>query len=306
MNAVVAQALEQWHLKGATYHLVAARENAVFKVTHGLQTFALRLHRKGYRTDAELWSELQWMAAMGAAGISVPAPVKSITGQVLHVLDGTQVDVLAWLTGTTLDAAPTGRADVFRQLGTKMAHLHDASDAWSKPDGFTRCRWDRDGLVGPDPLWGRFWENPSLSPEDEILFCKFRDTANVALHKLEKHIDTGLIHADLVPANVMVDGSTLHLIDFDDGGFGFRLFDIATALLKHMDAPDYPAIHDALIGGYTSARNIDLSALDLFMTLRAATYVGWNTSRMNEDGAVARNQRFINKAKTLVHAYLAD
>jgi len=95
------------------------------------------------------------------------------------------------------------------------------------------------------------------------------------------------------------------LIDFDDGGFGFRLFDIATALLKHRHAPDYLELQASLINGYTSVRTIDLTALDLFMALRAATYVGWNITRMNEDGATGRNARFITTAKRLAAAYLA-
>ena len=34
----------------------------------------------------------------------------------------------------------------------------------------------------------------------------------------------------------------LGLLDFDDGGFGFRVFDLATTLLKNLAEPDYPAL----------------------------------------------------------------
>ena len=102
----------------------------------------------------------------------------------------------------------------------------------------------------------------------------------------------------------MIDGTTMQMIDFDDGGFGYRLFDIATALLKHRDAPDFAALQTALIQGYTSVRPIDLSALDFFILLRATTYVGWNITRMNEDGAAGRNARFIETTKRLATAYL--
>ncbi|MGB0824165.1 MAG: phosphotransferase [Alphaproteobacteria bacterium] len=42
-----------------------------------------------------------------------------------------------------------------------------------------------------------------------------------------------LIHADLIPDNVMrgSDGS-LHLIDFDDCCWGFREFDLATTISR--------------------------------------------------------------------------
>lgn len=307
MNAVVEQALDLWGLHDATYSLVAARENAVFKIASGADTYVLRLHRSGYRTDAELRSELQWMNAVSKGGLKVPAPIPSTSHALLHVVDGVQVDVLTWLSGTTLDQVLSGqinRADLFEHLGKDMARLHAVCDAWPLPQGFTRRAWNRDGLLGDAPLWDRFWENPGLSADEQTLLIAMRNKTNTELASLEATLDYGLIHADLVPANVMVDGDALSLIDFDDGGFGFRLFDIATALLKHLDAPDYPELRAALIKGYTSVRPIDLTALDLFILLRAATYVGWNITRMLEDGGAIRNARFINTTKCLTIAYL--
>ncbi|WP_297768950.1 phosphotransferase [uncultured Roseovarius sp.] len=77
MTTVVEKALALWGLDGAVWHLVAARENQVFKVTTRDRTFALRLHGQDYRTNAELWSELAWMDAVAQGGIAVPAPVRS-------------------------------------------------------------------------------------------------------------------------------------------------------------------------------------------------------------------------------------
>ena len=54
------------------------------------------------------------------------------------------------------------------------------------------------------------------------------------------------------------------MIDFDDGGFGFRLFDIATALIKHRVEPDFTDLRAALIEGYHSQRTLDVGALEFF------------------------------------------
>jgi len=141
-----------------------------------------------------------------------------------------------------------------------------------------------------------------LTKADRDLFIRFRDKARATLQDIAPDLDCGLIHADLVPANVMIDDGDLRFIDFDDGGYGFRLFDVATALLKHIDAPDYGTLNTALIAGYKTTRSIDASHLDLFMALRALTYVGWNITRMTEAGGTARNARFIATAKRLVLA----
>lgn len=310
MSRIVDRALELWGLRGADYHLVAARENQVFRVNAADRPLALRLHRRGYRSDRELTSELDWMAAVAMGGINVPTPIPSTSGEMLHVVDGVQVDVLSWLTGVSVAKAlalrdAKGRASLFSDIGRQLARFHSIADAWTPPAGFSRCAWDRRGLLGETPLWGRFWDNPGLAPADRRLFLEMRAAADADLGGLEGGLDHGLIHADLVSENIMVDDGRIQMIDFDDGGYGFRLFDIATALVKYLDQPDYAALKDALTQGYLSVRRINLAPLDLFMAIRAATYVGWNIERINEDGAASRNARFVATARDLARAYLS-
>ncbi|UUV08120.1 phosphotransferase enzyme family protein [Ruegeria sp. YS9] len=309
MKQIVEQALTLWELVDSEWSLVAARENRVYRVQAGQTAYALRLHRKGLRTDAELRSELQWMAVLGKNGVRVPTPVPAADGRYLHLVDGIQVDMLNWLPGRPLGATGSAleqrdRTGVFHTIGREMARLHDISDQWTRPHDFTRWSWDRGGLLGDTPLWGRFWENPTLGKTDRALFLAFRDIADRDLRRVENQLDYGLIHADLVRENVMVDGDKLWLIDFDDAGFGFRLFDIATTLLKNLHEPDFNRLRDALLAGYRSERPICTHQLDLFMALRAATYVGWVASRLNEDGSDIRNVRFIETARGLMSQYL--
>lgn len=307
MTVVVDQALALWGLQGAHYTLAAARENAVYRVNTADQSFALRLHRKGYRTDAQLRSELQWMHASGQGGVTVPTPVAASSGAMLEVVDGTQVDVLNWLQGVPLaerfDAlhAPQ-RATTLHDLGREMARLHTVCDQWTPPAGFTRPAWNIDGLLGETPLWDRFWDNPDLSTNERALLTTFRFFAIAQMTDLTPTLDYGLIHADLVPTNVMIHNGALALIDFDDGGHGYRLFEVATALLKHSDAGDFPALRAALLGGYRAVRPLDTARLDLFFALRACTYVGWNITRMAEDRQ--RNARFIRIALHCVRKVL--
>ncbi|MEP1766308.1 MAG: phosphotransferase [Sulfitobacter sp.] len=304
MTQTVEKALDLWGMNGADWRLIAARENRVFRVDHGGKSYAYRLHRTGYRTNAELVSELEWMGAVSDGGLHVPAPIKSTSGGFLHVVDDIQVDVLTWLSGAPIGKTgeplqTENRQDLFFRLGQEMARLHSLSDAWTPPTTFTRCHWNREGLVGDAPLWGRFWENPTLTDEDRALFLRIRDYANGLLEGIETTLDFGLIHADLVRENVMADGDNLQLIDFDDAGFGFRIFDLATTMIKNMHEQDYPQLREALITGYRSQRSIDIGLLDFFILLRALTYVGWIIPRMDEDGAAMRNERFITTARIL-------
>jgi len=140
-----------------------------------------------------------------------------------------------------------------------------------------------------------------------MLFTQFREAANEALTKVHGSLDVGLIHADLVRENILLDpkdSNTLALIDFDDGVYGYRLFEIATALGKNVDEPQYPALRDALIEGYRELRLIDVSALDLMMAIRAATYVGWSLARKLEPGGSARAERTTQAARVAIKKWL--
>lgn len=309
MSDLAAKALARWDMPDASCDFVAGRENQVFKVSGGRGTFALRIRRPGLRSVAELRSELVWLDAMDRAGLSVPRPEPSASGFLLETVDGHQVDLVGWL-----DGHPLGRsrepleldnpAGIFFALGRDLARLHDASDAFVPPEGFSRVHWDVDGLLGDDPLWGRFWENPSLDAETRNLLLTFRSKAGEELKRLSSTLDYGLIHADPVRENVLLDGGRLRFIDFDDGGYGFRLFDIATALLKNRKEPDYMTLKEKLIEGYGTVRQLDMSRLGLFMALRAVTYVGWIVPRMGEDGSPVRNTRFVAEARELCSNYL--
>lgn len=289
--------------------LAARRENAVYRVTDPRGQFALRLHRPGYRSEAELRSELQWMAALAAGGMAVPRPIPLPDGGLTAEVDGKLVDVLTWLPGQMLGAggAIEGVADrpaLAHRLGRVLAQLHDLSDAWTPPPGFTRPAWDRAGLLGDDPLWGRFWEHPDLGDAERALFETARNRAASDLAAQERDLDYGLIHADAITENIMRDGEALYLIDFDDGGWGFRDFELATFLMRQLGAPDYADIRAALVEGYSIRRRVDDRTLDLFLLLRALTYPGWIIPRLAEPGGAERSARAIATALPLAERYL--
>lgn len=301
--------LGHWALTDASSTLAAHRENKVYRIEAREGTFALRHHRHGYRTDAQLVSELQWMAVLASGGLSVPRPIAARNGALLQVIEGAQYDLLTWLPGRPLGESDVpldlpDRTGTFHKLGQTLAQLHDISDAWNPPSDFVRPDWRQEGLLGEAPLWGRFWDSPALTPAQRSLFAEFRTSARKRLAK--ETFDTGLIHADLLRENVLVDGDALHLIDFDDGAWGYRLFDIVTALIKNRGEPDYPALRSALFDGYRSRRPLDNGSLALFEALRLCTYVGWIVPRTDLPDHAERTRGNIARAEATVNAYLEE
>ena len=309
MEAVEQQAARLWGFAPDQIRLAARRENVVWRAEDSSGAYALRLHRPGYRNAAELLSELEWMDALVQGGLNVPRPVPSRAGALVEEVGDTLVDLLTWLPGGPIgmqgQLEVTDRAGLCRDLGALLARLHGISDAWTPPAGFSRPAWDRAGLLGDRPLWGPFWDNPGLTAAQRATLLAARDRADAHLATIEPGLDYGLIHADALSENILIHDGALSLIDFDDGGWGFRDFELATFLMRFLPAPDYTEMRAALLDGYAARRAVDPATLDLFILLRALTYPGWIIPRLHEPGGDARSARAIRTALPLAQAYLA-
>ena len=286
--------------------LLKLRENAVFSMDlRGART-ALRLHRRGYQTAQAIRSELWWMTALADAGLCVPRPVPTLSGDPLAALpDGTLASALTWIDGVPLGEGgvplpqpPAEQARLHHALGQSLARLHDATDRLTLPPGFIRPSWDRDGLVGETPFWGRFWDHPGATPDDRALLRRTRDTArNLLGEYVSVPADQGLIHADVLRENVLIDGTKAALIDFDDCGFGFRLYDLGTALSQCLSEPALPDIAAAFTDGYASIRPLsarDRAMLPWMTLLRCTASVGWMVPRLPPDDP--RHRTYIARA----------
>ena len=193
-------------------------------------------------------------------------------------------------------------------VGAKMAHLHTHSSQWTPPEGFTRHAWDQAGLVGDDPLWGRFWELCSLTTEQRSLLITARATVAAELAVMDAGPSNyGMIHADFVPENLLVNDDSIRVIDFDDAGMGWYLFDLATALFFIQDDPNYELAKSALIAAYEVERpvaDVGLAALPLFMLARSFTYLGWVHTRPGTETAKELTPMLVEICCSLAEAYL--
>ena len=309
MEPRVETALAAWGLEGHKAELFARRENEIWRLHGASRDYALRFHRPGYRTVSELLSELQWMEYLATHGVSVPKPLPSRNGAFIEAIDGHDIDVLEWLDGSPIGAVGQladgiNPVALGENLGRLMARLHDVTDAWTPPEGFARPDWRLDGLLGEEPVWGRFWKNPDLAADDTALFLTVRGLAAEELRARGEELDQGLIHADMLLENVLHADGKLSLIDFDDCAFGYRDFELATFLVKFLPSDATDAMRQALCRGYAERREVDPGVLDLMLVLRALTYVGWIVPRLDEPGGRARSERAIDTARRLSQNYV--
>ncbi len=322
LEELALQALPQWGLSCKSLSLIKHRENAVYKLlTQDDELYAVRVHRSGYHSDAALSSEFVWMEALEGSGMHVPQVLRCANGSRFAVVEHSdipeprQIDVLQWISGEQLGSVEDGLGDnadhieqMYSIVGAKMAHLHTHSSQWTPPEGFTRHAWDQAGLVGDDPLWGRFWELGSLTTEQRSLLITARATVAAELAVMDAGPSNyGMIHADFVPENLLVNDDSIRVIDFDDAGMGWYLFDLATALFFIQDDPNYELAKSALIAAYEVERpvaDVGLAALPLFMLARSFTYLGWVHTRPGTETAKELTPMLVEICCSLAEAYL--
>ena len=168
---------------GRVLRTLRDRENHVFEMIAPSGRAALRLHRAGYQSPDAIRSELWWCAELARAGLAIPTALPALDGSMLVALpDGRHASAMAWIEGEALGeaAAPFSLPmpqvlDLYHALGSLLARVHRTTDALTLPEGFTRPRWDLEGLVGDSPLWGRFWEHPVATPDQRRMLTRARD-----------------------------------------------------------------------------------------------------------------------------------
>jgi Ser/Thr protein kinase RdoA (MazF antagonist) len=323
MQALALIALRDWDLEVANLAPIMVRENAVFRIDLADGSRAvLRVHRSGYHSDAELDSEFVWMRALEAAGIAVPRVIRSRHGRDFEVIaapainGARQIDVFEWIDGRQLGSVESGVsgegaaiAEQYHMIGAIAARMHNQTAGWQRPTGFRRHAWDAAGLVGEQPFWGRFWELAALTPGQKSLLLCARARIAGELAAFGTQPDRyGLIHADLVPENLLVDGHRVQVIDFDDAGFGWHLFELATSLYFITGDGIYPTAREALVRGYRSERELSeqtLEWLPLFLAVRGTTYLGWVHTRQGSDTARELTPFLVERACSVAEEYLA-
>lgn len=258
--------------------LIAERENRVFDTTLTQGRAALRLHRAGYQSRDAIEAELTWTEALAEAGFPCPRPWRTSDGDlVAHHDDGRFASMVTWASGTPLSDLPATPTN-FERLGALLADLHEATDKLSLPK-LERPAWDAPAFSSETPHWGRYWDNPALGESERALLQDARAFVADYLNALERP-DFGLIHADVLGENVLIDGEQLNLIDFDDAGYGYRIYDLGTAMIQYSERSDLSA---ALRKGYEKRASVSNDTLSVFVLMRALASCGWIISRAPAD-----------------------
>jgi Ser/Thr protein kinase RdoA (MazF antagonist) len=117
-----------------------------------------------------------------------------------------------------------------------------------------------------------------------------------------------LIHGDMRLANLLVDGPSVKVIDFDDCGFSWLLYDCATTVSFFEHRPEVPELLAAWVRGYRKVLALseeDVAEIPTFVMLRRLVLVAWIGSHSETDLAKSMGTQFTDETVALCNHYLA-
>lgn len=276
--------------------------NAVFEVDSSAGRFVLRIHRTGWRTFAQVRSELTFLRALAESlrgtAVSVPVPIAARDGElVVEETDAAGVrragSMTTWVDGQPLrPGSGLGPRGTYL-LGEALGRIHLAGAAFRPPPDFDVPRWDADGLFtdaspyrsggpGVDAL------RELMPADDYAVFVEVADRTRAAFDDLAAgHYDdpnpAGLVHNDFILGNCHLargrNGWRVAVLDFDDCGQGWYLFDLGAVLGNLADfRTTYGKLRRAFLAGYRSVRHLPTAyepLLPLMMAARHASHCLW-------------------------------
>jgi len=296
--------------------MINLSENATYKVeAPDGRRWALRIHRDGYHSKTAIASELAWLMDLRDTGVVVtPRPVKGRDGEIIQVVAHPRMSrprhvVLSeWETGSE-PGIGEDLSEPFEILGEVTARMHIHTRQWKRPAWFERHTWDFETSLGEaKPHWGRWRDGMGIDAAKAKLFGRTVDLIGARLRAYGKGPERfGLIHCDLRLANLLVDGKTVKVIDFDDCGFGWYMYDAATPVSFYEHEPQVPGLIESWKKGYRRALALpksDEAEIPTFIMLRRLLLVAWIGSHSETDLAKSMGIPYTEGTVGLCEDYL--
>ncbi|HEX3964075.1 MAG TPA: phosphotransferase [Trebonia sp.] len=246
------------------------------------------------------------------------------------------------------DGGPRALAH-FAELGAITARMHAHARNWARPGWFTRFRWDDDDAFGAEHLiprpppqaptsiprpppqapasiprpppqapaprgrtgrWGRWRDGVGVGPAEAEILGQLERRLRERLARYGAGPDKfGLIHADTRLANLLVHEGTTAVIDFDDAGFGWYLYDLGTTVSFFEDDIAVPGLIAAWLAGYREAGGVlgpqDIAETWTFILFRRLLLTAWIGSHPAAAEAAEPGEPYTRGSCDLAEQYLS-
>jgi len=253
-------------------------ENRVYQIgVENREPVVAKFYRPARWSDAAILEEHSFSIELANAEIPVVAPL-TLNGATLHHSGNFRVSVSPCRGGR---APELDDEDMLRQLGRLVARMHllGATKSFQhrpildiETFGYSSCDYLLEEGFVPASL-EEAYKGIVEYLFDNVMAC-FERAGNIQDIRL---------HGDFHPANVLVAGDRLHIVDLDDARTGPPVQDLWMFLSGDRDEQT-PQLA-TLLDGYQEFRNFDareLNLIEALRTLRIMHYSAWLARRWED------------------------
>lgn len=255
LRGLAEDALRQFGVTAVRLKLIGYDTNLMYRVwSEAGQQYALRIADPKWRSAETAVSEVMWLDALARdTDIPVPRIRRTPAGEaiVFPQAAGAPSDrhalLMGWLPGVLLGKRLT--VPNITKMGELFGKLHLHGANWRPPNGFTGRHFDQMLSRGePNMLFAE----SSLAAYDahtEVLLRQMNDHVAQTYAALDT-ADLRVIHCDLWHDNIKIHWGQLCPFDFEDTIWGFRLHDMAMALLDLYEDVGNPEQYARLLAAF--------------------------------------------------------
>jgi len=255
------------------------------------------VHRPGYRSAQQLRSELAWLHGLGDhTDLGVARPRANAHGEQLvlgtapGVPEARWCSLLSWVDGRMFRtrALPVHAL----RVGRAMAVMHRFAEQWEPGEDFERPVFDHTEIY-------RLPARTGVEAVDTALPTEAWDVWQAGMERRQELATAlgrgpevwGLAHLDLHFHNVVFQGDRAVPIDFDDGGFGHFVNDLAIPWGRLQRTATAEASWSAFQAGYRERRALDpehAALVPTFAALDGTMAARWLASQQHVPAVRAR------------------
>ncbi len=240
-------------------------QNDWYRLRTANKLHAIRALKSGLRTPAQLREEIDWSAALAAAGLATPAAMRTRHGAIgleISAPEGPRmICVYPWIEGRTL--GPNLEVEDARAAGQLLAAIHSSSAGLpatarrhSLGEKLARTATALDAALG--------------DAQERSMVAAVRCGIAAVLQQ-EPGLPAGSLHGDLHFGNLRrgVNGM-LYALDFDDCGRGALCVDLTPFIWRSRSEDLDRSLDHAFLDGYQSLRPLSAREQQALPALLAA------------------------------------
>ena len=270
--------------------------NDVYQLRCANRRYSLRVYRHGIHSRDEVDFEVDALNHLHNNGVAVAYPIARKSGGYITEIMASEgiryVLITAFAEGSVPDY---DSLDAFRLTGKSLAELHNGSDTFETPH--KRDIIDMDLFIND-----RFKSiEPHIMhrPDDLAQLQLYLENACSAVQRVgSDNMDFGFCHGDVHGGNAHLHEGVLTHFDFEECGFGYRVFDLATFKWSTVLQDAAPDKWLTFVEGYESVRKIktaDLELLDTFVVLRHIWLIAFHMRNADDFGGELLDDKYIDR-----------